>query len=56
MSTMKDQDMSSKTQHPPEQPVDQSRGDQWPQERRVTREEVRRFIERHRETFDELAK
>ena len=57
MSTMKEQEMSKKTtQHPPAEAVEQPRGGQWPQERRVTPEEVRRLIERHRETFDELAK
>lgn len=49
--------MSNKTtQQPPAKAVEKARGEQWSQERRVTPEEVRRLIERHRETFDELAK
>ncbi len=57
MFTMKKQEMSNKTTpHPPAEAVEQSRGGQWSQERRVTSEEVRRLIERHRETLDELAK
>jgi hypothetical protein len=57
MSTMKEPEMSNKTtQQPPAKAVEKARGEQRSQERRVTPEEVRRLIERHRETFDELAK
>ncbi|MDQ3630500.1 MAG: hypothetical protein M3417_04320 [Actinomycetota bacterium] len=55
---MEEQDMSNQTSKPPasEQAVDEARPEREAQEGRVSREEARRFIERHRETFDELAK
>ncbi len=50
--------MSNQTSKPPasEHAVDEARPEREAQEGPVTREEARRFIERHRETFDELAK
>lgn len=57
MSTMKEQEISSKTaKGPPEEAADQARAEREAQERPSTRERIRRIIERHRETFDELAK
>ena len=57
MSTMKEQEISSKTaKGSPEEAADQARAEREAQERPSTRERIRRIIERHRETFDELAK
>jgi hypothetical protein len=54
---MKEQEMSNKTtQQPPAEAVDQPRTDRAPRELLPTRERIRRIIERHRETFDKLAK
>lgn len=41
---------------PPEETVDQPHDEREGEARQETRERVRGFIERHRETFDELAK
>ncbi len=57
MSAMKEQEISSKTtKGAPEEAADRARAEREAQERPSTRERIRRIIERHRETFDELAK
>ena len=54
---MKEKPMSSKTTKPPSRDAAEgNRNDKAPQQRRTTRERIRKIIERHRETFDQLAK
>ncbi len=58
LGEMEEHEMSNQPSKPPasEQAIDEAHPEREAHEGRVTREEARRFTERHRKTFDELAK